>query len=352
MRKNSPKKTQKRLIFAIIIGILVLWGIDKAQYNNALKNGDDPANKQIQSVLIQKGASAKTVAQDLEEKHLIAHARFFTRYVSENNLEQGLIAGRFEISPSMTISEIAAIVTDGKKAKNTITIPEGFSIKQIDARIVQQSLAPAGTFMNAVKNFHGAEKYPWLKQNVNAGVPFSLEGFLFPDTYTIDPTNFSAEELIDVMLKNFEKKLPKDLDAQLAKKNITLLELVTVASMLEKEGKSLGDLPIIAGIIWKRANQGWFLNIDATLLYEKNGRDITKEDLQKDSPYNTYTHKGLTPGPIGNPGLRAISSALNPEKTPYFFYLTDPKTGKAVFATTNEQQNINRAKYLIGATAR
>ena len=166
-------------------------------------------------------------------------------------------------------------------------------------------------------------------------------------TYRIDSGNFSSENLIDQMLKNFQKRLPSNTTQLLSEKNITLFEAITVASMLEKEVRHPSDLEIVSGIIWKRMNKGWFLNIDATLLYELNKKSLTRDDLKQDSAYNTYTRKGLSPGPISNPGLATILAALNPKKTNYWFYLTDPKDGKAVYATTNEGHNRNRAIYLV-----
>lgn len=344
---NSGPNSRHRLIWIVaIIAILVIFFIRHSNYTTAVHNGFNPQDTKKQIILVKGGDSAKSVANTLEEKGIIGNARHLRSYLDDQDLETKILAGRFELSPSMPIKQIAEIITDAKQAKNFVTIPEGYSIKQIDTRLAEMQLAQPGDFIDATKKFDNWSSYPFLpKSNMQPNL-LPLEGFLFPDTYKIDPGNFSPNHLISLMLNNFKKKLPTDIDAQLAQKNISLFELITTASMLEKEVRHETDMPIVAGIIWKRSNEGWFLNIDATLLYDLNRQNLTKKDLEQDSPYNTYTRKGMPPGPIGNPGIKTIMASLNPVKTSHWFYITDPKNGKAIFADTNDQQNRNRAKYL------
>jgi UPF0755 protein len=119
-----------------------------------------------------------------------------------------------------------------------------------------------------------------------------------------------------------------------------------MASMVEKEVRTAKDLPIVAGILWKRLDSNWFIGADASLLYLKDDRSIDFKDLQQDSPYNLRNHQGLPPGPIDNPGLKSIMAAMYPEESPYYYYLTKPGTGEVVYAITNDEHNANKAKYL------
>ncbi len=337
------RQTKGAIVICLIIGFLIFRHI---KYTEAVNNGFNPANTKTQLILIQKGDSAKGVGKLLEEKQIIKKASYFSDYLDDQDKEDKILAGRFEVSPSMPIKQIAAIVTDSKQAKNYLTVPEGYTIKQIDDKLTENQIIKQGDFIDAVKRFNNWKTYPFLPRQEMMATSLPLEGFLFPDTYKIDAGNFSSENLIDLMLQNFKQKIPTDIATQLSTKNISLFELITTASMLEKEVRHPEDLPIVAGIIWKRAQSGWMLNIDATLIYDLKRQDLTKNDLKQDSPYNTYTRKGLPPGPISNPGIKTILAALNPIKTSHWFYITDPKSGKAIFADSNDQQNRNRAIYL------
>ncbi|MCX6733334.1 MAG: endolytic transglycosylase MltG [Candidatus Peregrinibacteria bacterium] len=345
-RKKSVK-IQIPTILMGIGGLIVLYMFySYLGYNHAIKNGYDPSIEKKISFIVHKGDSAKDVGNTLEDKGIIGNGSYFSKYIASQDLDSKIVPGEFDASPSYSIETIAAMLTDGKGIKNTITIPEGLSISQIDDRLAERQLIKPGEFIDTAKKFDNYSAYPFLPREQMSGTDMPLEGFLFPDTYGIDSGSFSSVNLIDLMLKNFQKKLPTNVTQLLAEKNISLFEAVTVASMLEKEARHEGDFPIIAGIMWKRANSGWFLNIDATLLYELHKKTLTRDDLKQDSAYNTYTRKGLPPGPISNPGAKAILAALNPQKTSHWFYITDPKDGKAVYADSNEGQNRNRAIYL------
>lgn len=126
----------------------------------------------------------------------------------------------------------------------------------------------------------------------------------------------------------------------------SLHEVITMASIVEMEVRTTDDRPIVAGILWKRLDSGWMIGADATLLYLKEDRSIDYQDLQEESPYNTRKNAGLPPGPIGNPGIKAILATLTPEESPYFFYLTTLDTGEVIYAVTNEEHNANKVKYL------
>lgn len=323
---------------------MLLLVYDRISYSRAVTHGYQPDNQAAQTIIIKRGDTAQRIANELADRDIIKHARFLTRYLDQHNLENKIMSGRFRLNPSLSLEQITTIITDAARSNNAITIPEGYTVKQIDGLLDEQGIAASGIFSNAVQRFNRFADFPWLPRSEMQTTNMPLEGFLFPDTYAIDAGNFNPDDLINLMLKTFEKKALSVIhDAQ---KTNDLFDTITIASMLEKEVRHENDAPIVAGIIGKRMAHRWFLNIDAALLYEKSTRTLTKDDLKNDSPYNTYTRKGLPLGPIGNPGLAMIRAALHPTDSKYWFYLTDPKTGNAVFAVNNGQQNMNRVKYL------
>jgi UPF0755 protein len=155
-------------------------------------------------------------------------------------------------------------------------------------------------------------------------------------------------------MDNFEKKLNSKTEESgdstlfqaIEKSGRSLNEVITMASIIEKEVFGDRDRKIVSGILWKRLDNGWFIGADATLLYQKNDNTITKQDLEQNSPYNTRNTKGLPPTPISNPSLQSIVAAIFPTETDYWFYLNDLNTGETIFAKTNEEHNLNRAKHL------
>lgn len=323
MKKNWIKIA----VTIVLAGVAYYQVSDYFDYNNSLANALSPQSQEKIIVLIQKGSSARKIGNILQEKKIIRKGKNFERYVKSRKAEQKLLSGRFEVSPGMTIPEITEVLTNPKKAKNFITVPEGWTVTQIDDALVKMGIIKPEEFSQAAKNFQTYEKFPFLQKEKLQTRQQPLEGYLFPDTYFLDTGAFNAQTLIDQMLRNFQKKITAEKISADALDNTIL-----IASLLEREVRTEKDLAIVAGIIWKRNESGWFLNIDATTLYDKD--------------YDTYKIKGFPPGPIGNPGMKTIHAAANPVGSPYWYYITKPKTGEVVYAKTNDEQNQNRAKYL------
>lgn len=175
-----------------------------------------------------------------------------------------------------------------------------------------------------------------------------LEGYLFPDTYEFFVPS-SAELAAKRMKENFNNKVLPFVSADKSDgKNDNLSDIIKVASMIEREVPNSEDRRIVSGIIWKRLRNGYPLQIDATICYVKPDPcyPLSRDDLSKDSPYNTYTRKGLPPTPVSNPGLDAIDAAVNPKNSVYWFYLSDPETGKTIFSVDLDEHNSNIVKYL------
>lgn len=333
---------RKVIVVLLIIGAiagLYQW----SRYNYFINTPVDETDDKEISVLIHKGESVSDIASMLDEKNLILDKDSFKNYVRFGGYDRNIVAGRFLLKRSLVVREIVTIITDSKLSEFIITVPEGSTIIDIDEKLVDLEVIQTGNFIRATKNFDQYEKYPFLEKEKIASLPHPLEGYLFPDTYFIDPSNFHSEDLIQLMLNNFAKRLGPELTKEHEQ---SLFEIITMASIVEKEVRTQKDLPIVAGILWKRLDSGWQLGADATLLYLKEDRTIDYSDLQADSPYNTRKKPGLPPGPINNPGLKSIMAALYPEKSPYFFYLTKPGSGEVVYAMTNDEHNLNKQKYL------
>ena len=295
---------------------------------------------QTVSYVVQKGESAKQIAADLQNLKVIKSSYFFSLYASLS-LQRGLLqAGDYNLSPKMSIYDIAKKIAHGDSVRQNVVIYEGWDLKDIGNYMQQKGICSQSDFINLAKKDYSSE-YSFLKDKPKDA---SLEGYLFPDTYEISKDE-TCESFINTMLSNFEAKLTPDLRAEIAKQNKSIFQIVTMASLLEKEVRTLDDKKIVSGILWKRIDAGMPLQLDATVNYVTDGNDpsVSIKDTKIDSPYNTYMYKGLPKGPISNPGLDSIMAAIYPTATKYWFYLSD---GKTYFSETLDQHNTYKAKYL------
>jgi len=231
-----------------------------------------------------------------------------------------------------------------------LTIPEGFSISEIERRLREAGIASAQKLPDLTikdfKNSSGTSSYDFLD---DAPADASLEGFLFPDTYRFWPDS-PAEAVVKKFLDNFGKKLAPAWRAEIERQNKKIYDVVIMASLVEKEVKSDKDRAMVSGILWKRLGAGMKLDVDYTICYIKarQGKDcapITADDKKIDSPYNTYIYKGLPPAPVSNPGEAALKAAIFPEANPYWYYLSAPD-GKTIFSRTLDEHNAAIRKYL------
>ncbi len=340
--RRAFKSKKSNLKYVILLTVLILAATAYLKYNSYINSPVDKNDTTDISFQIKKGQTAKEIGKLLEEKGLTNSPLAFYLYVKFHGLGPDIIAGRFVLNRSMNVPEILKTISDPSKAEFVITIQEGIRIRDIDTKLVELELIKPGEFVDAVKNFNGWQYYPFLDQKTLQTLIIPLEGYLYPDTYFLDPGSFKAKDLIYLSLDNFEAKT-KDLQPS---SKYTFHQIITMASILEQEVIGAEDQKIVAGILWKRLENGWMLGADATLLYLSDDRKITSEDLQADSPYNSRKNKDLPPGPIGNPSLESIKAALSPTATDYWFYLTTLDTGEVIYSKTNEEHNANRAKYL------
>jgi len=310
---------------------------------------------QEEMFLIKKGESVREIAHNLESQNLIKDEIFFILYIFLTGDIKKIQAGEYLISSSQTISEITRKFIKGQTIKEKITIIEGWDMKDIAWYFENRGMFQAEEIFEIAgfpkadysktkdlpepKDF--SDEFSFLKdKSKNLG----LEGYLFPDTYEINKGE-RMEEIIRRMLRNFDKKLSLGLRREINQQEKTIFEVIKMASLLEKEVKSFADKKLVSGILWKRMENSIPLQVDATIIYitSKNTTKIPKQDLEIDSPYNTYKYRGLPLGPICNPGLDSILAAIYPESSEFWYYLSSPN-GETIFSETLEEHN--QAKYL------
>ena len=297
-------------------------------------------------VEIIKGETVKDIAQKIKKQGIIRNTFWFETEVWLNKNENKFQAGEYLLSPNMNIRNIVRKMTSKiDLIESKITIIEGWKRNDIAEYLInEKNLVSSRSFLqeSANKNLW-QDKFSFLLDALNGQ---NLEGYLFPDTYYIFK-NAEADEIIEKILANFDKKLNQDLREEIKKQNKTIYEIIILASIVEKEVKSEKDMKVIAGIFYNRLKSDIPLQSDATITFLTNKKDPrpTLEDLEIDSAYNTYQNTGLPPGPIANPGLNAIEAVIYPENTDYFYFLT-PQDGSTVFSKTLEEHNANKVKHL------
>lgn len=323
-------------VLIVVVGFFYIW--NKSQY------GKGESDLELQYVL-DFGSDAWTVATELEQKGQIPGRAYFVYYLWKTGKLHDLKAGTYQVGPQMTIPEITRMFTEGEvESKQVkITFPEGWEGKDIAKRLSSSGL-PGDEFLAIIKtpSQETIDKYDFLQDLPKKG---TLEGYLFPDTYFF-AKDASAQEILDVMLGNFNKKYSADLREKTKLQGKTIYEIVTMASIIEGEVPTQADRRIVSGIFWKRIKIGQPLQSCATLAYilGEYKAQYSIEETQTESPYNTYRNKGLPPGPINNPGISAILAAISPQETDYLYFLSN-KNKETVFSKTFEEHVANKTKY-------
>lgn len=281
---------------------------------------DFPLNK---IVAVEKGTASEQTAQNFYKEGFIRHPLLFDLLIRYTGNEKNIRAGKYMFAKPLSLIGLMQRLTSGAYGIPSvkITIPEGSTIKDIN-----DIFSKTGFAGFAIENRE-------------------LEGYLFPDTYLF-LIDVSAEEAVTKMTANL-KNQTAGLEGAIAESKRTFHQILTMASLLEKEAADSEDRKIISGILWKRFDKKMLLQVDAAFDYaiNKNTYELTAKDLKTDNPYNTYVRLGLPPTPISNPGLDAIIAAVFPEKTPYWYYLSD-KNGKTYYSKTYGEHIAKKEKYL------
>lgn len=273
------------------------------------------------TVTIPDGAGTETIAKILKENDLISSVFGFKLTSKLEGFDGTYKQGTYSIDTGMTKRQIMELLQSGKVAEDLkLMVPEGYTVKQIAERAEEAGICTAEEFLNEVNN--GTFDYDFLKDLPER--QYRLEGYLFPDTYFLSET-YTAHDVIDLMLKRFDQMYTEEYRNAVASSGKTLDEIVTLASMVEKEIKLPEERARAAGVMYNRLRDGITLGIDATVLYAvgKTAGDLTQDDLNFDSPYNTRKNYGLPLGPISNPGEASFKAALYPEEHKYLYYVVE-----------------------------
>lgn len=301
----------------------------------------EPGSNKIVNFVVEKGEGAKEISIKLKSEGLIKHSSIFRTYVLFKGLSKKLQAGQYELSPSMNLPSIVKKLSRGEIIKEKITIIEGWNLKNITQYFQDNEISTQEEFLELTKK----DFSQGLSFLLDKPKDLSLEGYLFPDTYEVIP-GASAENIIRKILNNLDQKITPDLREEINQQGKSIFEIITMASLLEKEVRTLEDKKIVSGILWKRLEIGMPLQVDATINYitGKNDDGASFIDLEIDSPYNTYKYYGLPLGPIANPGLDSILAAIYPQDSDYLYYLSD-HDGRTIFSETYKEHNAAKAKY-------
>jgi UPF0755 protein len=308
---------------------------------------------------IESGETATSVAERLQEMGLISDAGLFRLYMRYNGIDQRIEAGDFELAYAMTMPEIAQALQRALVREVTVTIPEGWRAEQVADYLQAEGVMDANSFMAAVRAGDpvvlGLGAYDFLNGRPARA---SLEGYLFPDTYRI-PARARPADLLGAMLDNFQQKVPLELRAAAVSSGLSLPEMVTLASIVEREAVQADERPLIASVYRNRLSGfclpevgGTYLQADPTVQYARGRpgdwwwQPQSVEEYQfVEDPYNTYLYPGLPPGPIASPGLSALAAVVRPADTQYCFFVATGEDGRHVFARTFAEHQANVAFY-------
>ncbi len=315
------RKIFLRLFFTVCV--LLVAGGTTVWYLNTPPD-DFPIEKRVH---IPPGSTLAQISSILKNHQVIRSCLMFRGVILFHHKESSLHAGEYIFHQKNSLLEVAqSFIEDTSLIPPVkVTLPEGSTLAEIDRRL--SSVLPAIHSGDIIKSAQGQE------------------GILFPDTYLLEDS-FTADQVVAKLRETFTQKLAP-FENDFAHEQLTKQEIIVLASIIEKEANDADSMHMVSGVLRKRLEKNMPIQVDATFAYllHKTSVELTPADLEVDSPFNTYTHKGLPPTPIASPGIMAIEAALHPQESPYFFYLTD-KEGVFHYAVTFDEHKKNKARYL------
>ncbi|MBN1326165.1 endolytic transglycosylase MltG [Candidatus Falkowbacteria bacterium] len=345
----------KKIIFLIILAViltLVIWVL-KITFISQSGTGENKI------FIINEGEGVNQISRNLKQAGLIDNSFIFETYLWLIKSGSKIMAGEHVLSDKWSIKSLCRVLITGSYLENedTIKIIEGWNLRDIANYLEKQGICTVDEFYfwagRPAVNYNIEKKYERTTQNwsesyhllENRPENYSLEGFLFPDTYRIYK-NSKPQEIIQKMLSNFERKVNKEILADIKAQKKDLYDILILASIIEKEAKTYDDKRRVAGVYYNRMNIGMALQADPTVNYVTG--NITDrpsyDEIKTDSLFNTYKYPGLPPTPICNPGLDSIRAAVYPERNGYYYFLNTPD-GQLIFSKTLEEHKRNRLKY-------
>ena len=329
----------KSSLLPIFAGIIILiWTTAGFFYHQATVSVGE--NTQPITLSIPPGATLKKISKDLKNLSLIRNASAFRLLANIRQKQTHIQVGEYELNQSMLPMDILKAITSGKTVLHPVTIPEGYRISEIAELLTETISINKEIFIKETRN-----KDLLNKLNITSK---SLEGYLFPETYHFSK-HTSEKKIIQTMLNTFQQRMKaKKIQHQIQSSDMSLHEIITLASLIEKETGMNGERKHISSVFHNRLKRKMRLQTDPTVIYaiENFDGNIRKKDLNIDSPYNTYRHKGLPPGPIASPGIKSIVAALNPIKTNHLYFVSK-KDGSHQFSSSLKEHNRAVQKYQL-----
>jgi UPF0755 protein len=291
----------------------------------------------LRLVKVEPGMNARQIGQQLQRQGIIRRAWAFEWVVRVKGWSGRLQPGTYELRPSMSPLQIARLIAEGQVATSWVTIPEGYTVRQIAALMQERGIADREEFLRLATQEGDtfSASFP---------LPKKLEGYLFPNTYRL-PRGTGARAAIQSMISLLEREVYQKYRAEIEQSGFTFHQILTIASMIEREAKVPQDRPLISAVIRNRLQRDMKLEIDATVLYALGTHKsrVLYRDLEVDSDYNTYRRKGLPSGPIANPGVACIEAALRPAQVDYLYYVARPD-GSHIFTRTLHEHRVAIAR--------
>lgn len=330
-------------IWIFLVVFLVLTGV---AFSNEIYLPHPDSNNPI-TITIPSGHGSRAIAELLKSEGVIRSPWTFIAYAALRGEASRLKPGTYTFQ-NLPIPQIVRDLAAGENRERTVTIPEGLTIPEVTSILAHEGITSYAEFLARA----AASPSPALRERFDflADKPLNtnFEGYLFPDTYRLF-ADAPTDTIIQKMLENFDRKLAPELRAEILRQKKTIFEIVTIASLIEREVRTDEDRKLVSGILWKRLELGIPLQVDATIVFIKGGNGnngkISIADTKIPSPYNTYLNRGLPQGPIGNPGLSAIRATIYPKESSYLYYLS-ARDGHTIFSRTLEEHNEAKAKYL------
>lgn len=322
----------------LVVGAVAVGGWVYVNLEQPYKGYSDPE----QFVEIPSGSGSSSMGKRLADMGVIRSAASFRLAVWMRGAGRKLQAGEYRFDRPMTTAEVVDKLARGDVYVRAITFREGLNIREMAALFESGGFGTAAEFTTAARNSA-------LIRDIDPAAR-DLEGYLFPDTYTLQRRT-TAEELVERMVSRFKKTWTPDLQQKADARGLTARQLVTLASLVEKETGKAEERPIVAGVYTNRLRIGMGLQCDPTVIYAlmlaaRYDGNIRKDDLQIDSPYNTYRYRGLPPGPIAAPGVASLVAAANPADVPYLYFVSRGD-GSHVFAASLDEHNRNVVQYQL-----
>ncbi|MGX1263624.1 UPF0755 protein [Rossellomorea marisflavi] len=357
LERQSEARSIRKIVGLILLCVVILIGgtaVGGYFYVKSALKPVDPDDSKPVNVEVPIGSGVSTIADLLADKGIVKNATVFKYYVKFNN-ESGFQAGSYGLTPSMTMDEIIKSLKTGRvirDAEFTITVPEGLQLDEIAELIGEKSPYSKQEVEKKLEDKKWIEQlkkeYPNLitKDVSNKKIKRPLEGYLYPATYSFYEKKPSLESILKEMINQTNEVLAQ-YEPAMKEKKMSPHELLTFASLVEKEATEKADRGKISSVFYNRIEEEMPLQTDPTVLYSlgKHKARTTYKDLEVDSPYNTYKNKGLPPGPISNAGVSSIEAALEPEDTDFYYFLAS-SNGTVYYSETLDEHNEKKEKYI------